>query len=150
MVLYGSVLVSYGGWVGVIVVRMERTYTVSVFISLPQLMGGGPAGRNGAPVPRLVGQAVKNADGLVRTHPHNTEVTSVPEMTDRHRTASLPHVLVRRQYGWVTTCRVWDEITYPFPNFNGYPVEVWEGKGNFIPHLVCIELNRLVKLQSNT
>ena len=21
---------------------------------------------------------------------------------------------------------VWDEITYPFPNFNGFTVEVWE------------------------
>ena len=22
--------------------------------------------------------------------------------------------------------KVWDEITYPFPNSNGYAVEVWE------------------------
>ena len=21
--------------------------------------------------------------------------------------------------------KVWDEITYPFPNFNGFTVEVW-------------------------
>ena len=26
-----------------------------------------------------------------------------------------------------------DEITYPFPNFNGATVEVWEWISNFIP-----------------
>ena len=31
---------------------------------------------------------------------------------------------------------VWDEITYPFPNFNGCTVEVWEWKSNFIPHFI--------------
>ena len=30
--------------------------------------------------------------------------------------------------------KVWDEITYPFPNFNGCAVEVWERISNFIPH----------------
>ena len=25
---------------------------------------------------------------------------------------------------------MWDEITYPFPNFNGCTVEVWEWIGN--------------------
>ena len=30
--------------------------------------------------------------------------------------------------------QVWDEITYPFPNFNSTTVEVWEWKRNFIPH----------------
>ena len=29
---------------------------------------------------------------------------------------------------------VWDEITYPFLNFNGATVEVWELISNFIPH----------------
>ena len=31
---------------------------------------------------------------------------------------------------------VWDEITYPFPNFNGWTVEVWEWIINFIPHFI--------------
>ena len=31
--------------------------------------------------------------------------------------------------------RVLGEITYPFPNFNGCTVEVWEWTSNFIPHL---------------
>ena len=29
---------------------------------------------------------------------------------------------------------VWDEITYPFPNFNGATIVVWEWMNNFIPH----------------
>ena len=31
-----------------------------------------------------------------------------------------------------THYKVWDEITYPFPNFN----EVWEWMSNFIPHFI--------------
>ena len=31
-------------------------------------------------------------------------------------------------------CKMWDGITYPFPNFNGTTVEVWEWVSNFIPH----------------
>ena len=29
---------------------------------------------------------------------------------------------------------MWDEITNPFPNFNGYTVEIWEWINKFIPH----------------
>ena len=29
-----------------------------------------------------------------------------------------------------------DEIIYPFPNFNGAAVEVWECISNFIPHFM--------------
>ena len=32
--------------------------------------------------------------------------------------------------------KVWDEITYPFPNFNGYTVELWELIINFIRYLI--------------
>ena len=32
--------------------------------------------------------------------------------------------------------KAWDEITYPFPNFNGGTVEVWEWICNFIPHFI--------------
>ena len=31
---------------------------------------------------------------------------------------------------------VWDGITYPFLNCNGYTVEVWEWMSNFIPHFI--------------
>ena len=30
--------------------------------------------------------------------------------------------------------KLWDEITYPFPNFNGCTVEVWEWISDFIPY----------------
>ena len=30
--------------------------------------------------------------------------------------------------------KIWDEITYPFPNFNGCTVEVWEWMNNFTLH----------------
>ena len=29
---------------------------------------------------------------------------------------------------------MWGEITYPYPNFNGCTVEVWEWKSNLISH----------------
>ena len=32
--------------------------------------------------------------------------------------------------------KVWDEITYPFPNFNGCPIEVCQWISNFIPHFM--------------
>ena len=31
---------------------------------------------------------------------------------------------------------MWDKITYPFPNFNSFPVEVWKWISNFIPHII--------------
>ena len=30
---------------------------------------------------------------------------------------------------------MWDEIIYPFPNFNGFTIEVWEWISNFILNL---------------
>ena len=35
-----------------------------------------------------------------------------------------------------TPGKVWDKITYPFPNFNGAIFEVWEWTNNFMPHLM--------------
>ena len=32
--------------------------------------------------------------------------------------------------------KVWDEITYSLPNFNGATVEVWEWISNFVPHII--------------
>ena len=32
--------------------------------------------------------------------------------------------------------KVWDEISYPFSNFNGSTVEVWEWICNFTPHYI--------------
>ena len=42
-------------------------------------------------------------------------------------------------WSWISNhmhTQVWDEITYPFPNFNGCTVEVWEWISNFIPHFI--------------
>ena len=47
--------------------------------------------------------------------------------------------------------KVWDEITYPFPNFNAAP-EVWEWISSFIPHFTghviimypCRDLSQLI------
>ena len=43
---------------------------------------------------------------------------------------------------------VWDEITYPFPNFNGGTVEVWEWISYFVPHfllgMIIRKLNMLI------
>ena len=35
----------------------------------------------------------------------------------------------------------WDEITYPFPNFNSDTVEVWERIGDFILHFTRYEIS---------
>ena len=32
--------------------------------------------------------------------------------------------------------KVWDEITHPFPDFNGATVEVWEWMIIFIPQFI--------------
>ena len=32
--------------------------------------------------------------------------------------------------------KVWDEITYPFPNFNSAVIEVWEWISNFIIYFI--------------
>ena len=32
--------------------------------------------------------------------------------------------------------KTWDEITYPFPNFSGCTVEVWEWISKFIPYFI--------------
>ena len=49
---------------------------------------------------------------------------------------NLPILWVALIPAWISNyvhCKVWDEITYPFPNFNGGTVEVWEWISNFIP-----------------
>ena len=40
---------------------------------------------------------------------------------------------------WIINCmyhKVWDDITYPFLNFNRATIEDWEWLSNFIPHLI--------------
>ena len=40
--------------------------------------------------------------------------------------------------------KVWDVITYPFPNFNGATIEVWEWISNFIPHFIMDVITHLI------
>ena len=35
-------------------------------------------------------------------------------------------------------CKLWDEITYPFLNFNDCTVEVYEWISNFVPHFIYV------------
>ena len=37
--------------------------------------------------------------------------------------------------------KLWDKNTYPFPNFNGCTVEVWELMNNFIPRFIMNVIN---------
>ena len=42
---------------------------------------------------------------------------------------------------------VYDEITYPFSNFNGETVEVWERISNFIIHIITDVITKTNKCQ---
>ena len=45
--------------------------------------------------------------------------------------------------------KVWDEIVYPFSNFNGSTVEVLEWVSNFIPQIIMDVITYLCKFMSN-
>ena len=46
--------------------------------------------------------------------------------------------------------KVWDETTYPFPNFNGGAVEVWERISNFITPCWACDYSSMLGLESMT
>ena len=60
--------------------------------------------------------------------------------------SSQEQILSRGPFYWITLIpawisnhmptKVWGEITYPFPNFNGATVEVWKWICIFIPHFI--------------
>ena len=41
---------------------------------------------------------------------------------------------------------MWDKITYAFPNFNGWTVEVWEWMIDFITHLTGLLIHAGIKV----
>ena len=47
---------------------------------------------------------------------------------------------------------MWDEITYPFSNFNGATVEVWEWRSNFIPyftgHVITYPMRKIMAMDA--
>ena len=54
---------------------------------------------------------------------------------------SCRNLIVFKQYPltWISDYihyKVWGEITYSFPNFNGCTVEVWEWISDFTPHFI--------------
>ena len=60
------------------------------------------------------------------------------EVYDRHQIKSVFPIPTLFP-AWISNrmlSKVWDEITYPFPNFNGCTVEVWEWIINFMPHII--------------
>ena len=56
-----------------------------------------------------------------------------PDLRRSHDTGTI------KIKAWISNLihyKVWDEITHPFPNFNGATIEVWEWMSNFIPHFI--------------
>ena len=84
-------------------------------------------------------------------HLHNVIINPKIWINRWHRSA--PKLLLLKWIipAWISNhiCHnVWDEITYPFPNFNSVAVEVWEWIGNFMSHRICEYLSML-KLKWN-
>ena len=48
--------------------------------------------------------------------------------------------LIRARFSNHIPSKVGDEITYPLPNFNGHPFEVWEWRSNFMPLFITNEM----------
>ena len=75
----------------------------------------------------------QNATGEMKTHPLHTDECGNVYF---RRQASVMQVPAE---AWISNhwpSEMWDKITYPFPNFNGATVEVWEWISNFISHFV--------------
>ena len=65
--------------------------------------------------------------------------THTPEIIDMHRGVCDKTLIP----AWIinyTLSKVWDEITYPFLNFNGTTIEVKEWISNSIPHIILGEI----------
>ena len=81
--------------------------------------------RSWANVTMLAGRLPGQVKGEFRPQVHRV---SLPEFWDHfyyHGLTLIP--------AWISnhmSSKVWDEITYPFPNFNGCTVEVWEWISN--------------------
>ena len=70
--------------------------------------------------------------------PHKDTHGSIIHVTEKRGNLLSPSPLTSIP-AWISNhmpSRVVDQVTYPFPNFNGVTVEVWEWISNFIPHLM--------------
>ena len=76
-----------------------------------------------------------DGNGWARKWPGNKEQRMNKEIPNVHtRGPFYKHALILAQISNYTHYKVRDEITYPFPNFNGATAEVWEWISNFTPH----------------
>ena len=60
-------------------------------------------------------------------------------LVDLHRPDLKESIVNIFKFKWICNCihyKAWDEMTYPFPNFNGCTVEVWEWISNLISHFI--------------
>ena len=68
---------------------------------------------------------------------HYRAEQNVQMMTEKYRSEN--GVTKPRSAGGISNHmlgKVWDEMIYPFPNFNGCAVEVWEWINDFITHFI--------------
>ena len=79
------------------------------------------------------------AEALVRQFTSNLTSRNLTWRFIRFRSPGGP--FYKRGYilnpAWIHSAmprKMWDEITYPFPHFNGCTFEVWQWRGNFTPH----------------
>ena len=71
-------------------------------------------------------------------HPITKDLEPQFAEMDKHYT---PH-------GWPSTCKVWAEIMYTFPNFNCAAVEVWEWIFIFDPHFTVYVITYSCRIKS--
>ena len=63
---------------------------------------------------------------------------SVPPLSTRGPIYYHGLTLIPAWISYHTLSKVWDEITYPFPNFSIATAEVWEWISNLIPHIIMV------------
>ena len=79
---------------------------------------------------------------LVMSNVSSSSASMVPEINKERGEIPGGHFYqleVSLTPAWIRNhmhCKVWDEITFPFPNFNGFTVEVWKWISNMIPHFM--------------
>ena len=78
---------------------------------------------------------ISNASG--KNHPQKAAIL-ISSPFYKHDLTLIPACISNH-----TPSKVWDRITYPFLNFNGCTVEVYEWISNFIPHFGCNYLSML-------
>ena len=66
-----------------------------------------------------------------------------------HIQSGFDALVERKCFSIYNHYKVWDEIIYPFPNFNGATVEVWELMNNFIPYFTAYVSTQCTELHNH-